>query len=193
MSIRKHVQELRRLLEADIRAPFGFRTKTAEVVFMAAADLILEFPQDNAAAILQRAVTRAEIPQWDLTPEDFRLLEMAIEWMQNGPPAVLSKTGGVPHYPRLENMGIRTAVKQLREFLAHPVAFGTSGIFSGGYGMPYPAVGQVAFGKYTADKDYDPDPYLMYPKKPIEPPGKDRERRRNKWRPFRKALKRRET
>lgn len=61
-----------------------YRTETAEVVWKYASDLIPKHPELNEADILKRAIEISGVDPLDLSPEDWRLLEMAVEWRKAG-------------------------------------------------------------------------------------------------------------
>lgn len=61
-----------------------YRTQTAEVVWKHASELIPKHPEMNEADILKKAVEISGVDALDLSPEDWRLLEMAIEWRKAG-------------------------------------------------------------------------------------------------------------
>jgi len=179
---------------------FPFRTATAERVFARARDMILEYPSDGPDAILHRALEHEPRPYYDLTPEDMQLLKMAIEWLQNGPPPPSARTGGAPggparftgpntSPPQSEVVDLRTKADLLNEFMAHPVAVGPNGIFSGGHAMPYPGIGNVAFGRHPPPWDYHVDPNALVAdllrRRKLE---REKEKRPSKWHKLRKAL-----
>lgn len=68
----------------DAAQPWPYRTETAEVVWKYAKDLIPKHPEMNDADILRKAVEISGVDPLDLSPEDWRLLEMAIEWRKSG-------------------------------------------------------------------------------------------------------------
>jgi len=68
----------------DDAQPWPYRTETAEVLWKHAKDLIPKHPEMNEADILKRAVEISGVDPLDLSPEDWRLLEMAIEWRKSG-------------------------------------------------------------------------------------------------------------
>jgi hypothetical protein len=78
---------------------FPFRTPAAEKVWELAKKSILKNKLWSAQEILRDAIADAKIPAQDLTPEDFRLLEMAIQWLQNGPVQTPNHLGGAPGGP----------------------------------------------------------------------------------------------
>lgn len=61
-----------------------YRTETAEVVWKHVSDLIPKHPELNEVELLKRAIEISGIDPLDLSPEDWRLLEMAIEWRKAG-------------------------------------------------------------------------------------------------------------
>lgn len=77
-----------------------YRTETAEVVWKHVSDLIPKHPELNEADILKKAIEISGVDPLDLSPEDWRLLEMAIEWRKAG--AAWQKRpriGGMPGGP----------------------------------------------------------------------------------------------
>lgn len=80
--------------------PFPYRTETAEVVWERAKKLIGMHPELDERAVLRKAVQDAGVNSYDLTPEDWRLLEMAIEWLKNGTTGIPKpRIGGAPGGP----------------------------------------------------------------------------------------------
>jgi len=76
-----------------------YRTQTAEVVWKHASDLIPKHPELDENDILKMAIEISGVDALDLSPEDWRLLEMAIEWRKNGvtgqtPPRIGGAPGG---------------------------------------------------------------------------------------------------
>jgi len=84
----------------DDTQPWPYRTQTAEVVWKHAKDLIPKHPEMNEADILKQALENSGADPLDLSPEDWRLLEMAIEWRKSGL-TILPKPriGGAPGGP----------------------------------------------------------------------------------------------
>lgn len=79
---------------------FPFHTKVSRKVYKKALKLIKLYPLENPTQILKRAiVATGTTPLVDLTPEDEKLLRMAIEYAQNGPPASNVRIGGMPGGP----------------------------------------------------------------------------------------------
>ena len=78
---------------------FPFRTDTAEAVFHVAKNVIIEYPELGPDEVLQLALEKSNFPVEDITTEDMKLLEMAIEWLQNGPPPTDIRIGGGPGGP----------------------------------------------------------------------------------------------
>lgn len=68
----------------DAAQPWPYRTETAEVVWRTARDLIPKHPELSEVEVLKKAVEISGVDPLDLSPEDWRLLEMAIEWRKNG-------------------------------------------------------------------------------------------------------------
>jgi hypothetical protein len=80
--------------------PWPYRTETAEVVWRHAAQLVVKHPEMDEQQVLQRAVEISGANPLDLSPEDWRLLEMAIEWRKNGIKGVKQpRIGGMPGGP----------------------------------------------------------------------------------------------
>lgn len=77
-----------------------YRTATAEKVWDAAKQIIPRYPHLNEREALKKAVEDAGANPLDLTPEDWRLLEMAVEWFKNGFTGVSTpRIGGGPGSP----------------------------------------------------------------------------------------------
>lgn len=80
--------------------PFPYRTETAELVWSHAQKLVGMHPELDEAGILRKAIEVAGVSPMDLTPEDWRLLEMAIEWWKNGTTGINKpRIGGMPGGP----------------------------------------------------------------------------------------------
>ena len=77
--------------------PFPYRTRTAEAVWEAAKKLVSMHPELDEIGILKKAVEVSGISTLDMTPEDWRLLEMAIEFYKSG-------VTGLPR-PRTDSAG----------------------------------------------------------------------------------------
>jgi hypothetical protein len=70
------------------------------VVWAKAIDLIAKHPEMNEAGILKLAFEASGANPLDLSPEDWRLLEMAIEWRKNGTTGINKpRIGGAPGGP----------------------------------------------------------------------------------------------
>jgi hypothetical protein len=79
---------------------FPYHTKAARQVYKKALELIRLYPMDNPTQIMRRAISAVDMnPVMDLTPEDEKLLRMAIEYAQQGPAGEPSKIGGAPGGP----------------------------------------------------------------------------------------------
>ena len=84
----------------DLQQPWPYRTESAEVVWRHAVKLISAYPAMNEQMILQKAVEDSGVSTLDLSPEDWRLLEMAIEWKKNGLQGIKKpRIGGAPGGP----------------------------------------------------------------------------------------------
>lgn len=79
---------------------FPYRTRTAEVIWEKAKKLISLHPELDEQGILRKAVLDSGVNSLDLTPEDWRLLEMAVEWFKNGTTGIPKpRIGGAPGGP----------------------------------------------------------------------------------------------
>ena len=56
-----------------------FRTVSAQKVWKVCQEIMAEFPHIDNKHTLYMAIEKSEVPALELTPEDWRLLEMAIE------------------------------------------------------------------------------------------------------------------
>lgn len=84
---------------SDVPPGFPFHTRSAERIWAFAQLAILTHPEAGPTEIIRLAIQDSEIPITDLTPEDVALLQMAVAWAQNGPPATSVRTGGTPGGP----------------------------------------------------------------------------------------------
>lgn len=75
--------------QAASQEAWPYRTQAAHAVWSAAKDLISLYPERSTQEVLMLAVREASVAASDLTPEDWRLLEMAVEWYRDG-------TTGIP-------------------------------------------------------------------------------------------------
>jgi hypothetical protein len=94
LAARTHIVPLRR----DI-PDYPFHTELAKGLYKLVQDLVLEFPEEPARAVVGKALQMTGFPKHDLTPEDIELLIMATEYLQNGPPPNVSRIGGAPGGP----------------------------------------------------------------------------------------------
>lgn len=78
---------------------FPFRTASAEKVWATAQQLILLYPMSKPVEIMEMAFKESGVQHHELTPEDKHLLQMAVEYLQNGTPATNVRTGGTPGGP----------------------------------------------------------------------------------------------
>lgn len=78
---------------------FGFHTETAQKVWEKCRRLILKHPESGPDQILALAIAALKVSPFDLTPEDERLLSMAINWEQNGPAGQKATIHGVSQGP----------------------------------------------------------------------------------------------
>lgn len=63
---------------------FGFHTPSAEVVWKYAKKIADRNPKETTAVILSKAIERSKIPVAELTPEDSKMLDMAVNWYLAG-------------------------------------------------------------------------------------------------------------
>ncbi len=64
--------------------PFPFRTESAEVLWRHIIKILPMYPELQDGPLIQKAIGETGIRPLDLSPEDWRLLEMAVEWRRNG-------------------------------------------------------------------------------------------------------------
>jgi hypothetical protein len=84
----------------DDAQPFPYRTQTAVMVWKHARELIPKHPELDEGGIIKRAIEESGANPLDLSPEDWRLLEMAVEWRKNGIKGItLPRIGGAPGGP----------------------------------------------------------------------------------------------
>jgi hypothetical protein len=80
--------------------PFPYRTQTAERIWAKAKELVPKHPELDEPNILRKAFEETGLDARDLTPEDWRLLEMAIEFFKNGTIGIPKpRIGGMPGGP----------------------------------------------------------------------------------------------
>lgn len=85
---------------SEPKPSFPFNTRAAREVWAKAEEFVGLFPLENPTQILRRAMEAARVrPLNDLTPEDEKLLRMAIDHAQNGAPPNVAKSGGLPGGP----------------------------------------------------------------------------------------------
>lgn len=63
---------------------FGFHTPSAEVVWKYAKKIADRHPKEATAAIISKAIERSKVPASELTPEDSKMLDMAVNWYLAG-------------------------------------------------------------------------------------------------------------
>jgi hypothetical protein len=85
--------------DANENPGFGFRTWSARMVFEMAQKLIGLYPLAKPAEILAMAIRKSGVLTSELTPEDDKMLMMAIDWAQSGAPKTNVRTGGTPGGP----------------------------------------------------------------------------------------------
>lgn len=80
---------------------FPFHTKVSRKIYQKALKFKELYPLEGAAQILKRAIMAAgATPLVDITPEDEKLLRMAIDFAQNGPAKSKgNRIGGMPGGP----------------------------------------------------------------------------------------------
>ena len=77
-----------------------YRTQTAEALWKVAFDLIPKHPELDEQGVIRKAVEISGIDPLDMSPDDWRLLEMAVEWRKNGIKGItLPRIGGAPGGP----------------------------------------------------------------------------------------------
>lgn len=73
---------------------FPFHTEVAGRVWDSAKKMILKNKLAKPLEIIRLAMDHSKMQSGELTPEDVRMLELAISWAQNGPPSAVSRAGG---------------------------------------------------------------------------------------------------
>lgn len=76
---------------------FGFHTRTAEAVWKHAQQIADAHPKETTAAIVSKAIERAQVPVSELTPEDSKLLDMAVNWYLAGKVSGMEKPWPPPY------------------------------------------------------------------------------------------------
>ena len=85
--------------DANENPGFGFSTWSARMVFEMAQRLIGLYPLLKPEELLPLAVRKSGVQATELTPEDDRMLKIAIDWAQNGSAKTNIRTGGTPGGP----------------------------------------------------------------------------------------------
>ena len=80
-------------------ASFPFHTKVADKVWDSAKKMIAKYKAAKPLEILRLAIDDSKVFGNELTPEDAKLLELAISWAQNGAPKPVAKMSGAPGGP----------------------------------------------------------------------------------------------
>jgi len=94
---------------------FGFHTKSAEEVWRLAKAVADENPKEKTTAIIGKAVDRANVLITELTPEDMKMLEMAVNWYLAGKSAGMEEP--TPPYNGNKTAGARgDAATHVRSF-----------------------------------------------------------------------------
>ena len=65
---------------------FPFQSRAAQEVFELMLDLQLQHPDASPNELARLAMEAARVTRQDFAPEDFHLLQMALDWLQTGPP-----------------------------------------------------------------------------------------------------------
>jgi hypothetical protein len=80
-------------------ASFPFHTEVAAKVWESAKKMIMKYKTAKPLEILRLAIDDSKMLSTELTPEDAKLLELAISWAQNGPPKPVGHLSGAPGGP----------------------------------------------------------------------------------------------
>jgi hypothetical protein len=84
----------------DFSQPWPYRTQSAEALWLVVKDLIPKHPELDVLGLLRRGLESSGIDPLDLSAEDWRLLEMAVEWRKNGLTGLPKpRIGGAPGGP----------------------------------------------------------------------------------------------
>lgn len=77
-----------------------YRTQSAHVVWDKIKEIAPMMTHATDKELMAAAVEQSGIPAMQLTPEDWRMLEMAVEWYRNGTKYIKSpRIGGAPSGP----------------------------------------------------------------------------------------------
>lgn len=76
---------------------FSFHTREAEIIFEIAKRRMIEYPEKPLSDVLEMAMAEAGVTWEDLTAEDVQVLDIALNWAQNGPPPPTQRVGGLPY------------------------------------------------------------------------------------------------
>lgn len=94
-------------MQPEQSAPaWPYRTQSAHVVWDKIKEILHMHTEKTDAEIMGLAVEQSGIPAMQLTPEDWRMLEMAIEWHRNGTKLTKPlRMGGAPGGPAAAHKG----------------------------------------------------------------------------------------
>lgn len=93
-------------VQPEKQAPsWPYRTQSAHVVWDKIKEIAPMMTHATDKELMARAVDQSGIPGIQLTPEDWRMLEMAVEWYRNGtqyikPPRIGGAPGGPANFYR---------------------------------------------------------------------------------------------
>ena len=76
---------------------FGFHTKGAEEIWKYAQRLADAHPKETTASIIGKAIDQSNIPITELTPEDSKMLDMAVNWYLAGKVGGMEQPGPPPY------------------------------------------------------------------------------------------------
>lgn len=82
----------------------SFHTKSAEEVWRIAKQVADEMPKEQTSVIISRAMERMKVLMTELTPEDMKLLEMAVNWYLAGKSAGMEQPAPITNNNRLGGM-----------------------------------------------------------------------------------------
>jgi hypothetical protein len=96
MEMPRHVQD--QLGPASFSGT-SYKTEIAKSIWDAAQQLVLSEPTKRPEELIDMAFQKLKIDPQSIAPEDWQMLRMGLEWLQNGPAKTTDRSGGTPGGP----------------------------------------------------------------------------------------------